>query len=390
MTTYNTPICIVGAGPAGATASLFLSKYGIPHILTDRQSFPRDKVCGEQFSGRVGHVLRELNPEWEEELTAQGILHKSRHLYCSLQPKNENTVLHFSEKVTPILKAKRSLFDNFLYQKAKISPLTTCLENVYLKDFDKNTEGVVIKDKSGEIQIKAQLVLFCTGEKPLFLKKIFGTQYCDKGDKMLFLRRYYKPDKPNTTGQFITETYIVTKPVQHIMLINPILTNLTMVEMGINQTSVSQFEGQLDELVDQSLNTIPNLQGRFTPDNLAEKTKGTSILLGTNPRMMSAERMLLTGSAIGSIHPLTGYGVGHAMRSAQLAAFWASESIKANDFSAHFLKQYDKYITQRMKTDFRTGFFIHWCLKNLWFSQPIIRMIILSQRFTNFRIWLQK
>ena len=140
MTIYNTPVCIVGAGPAGSTASLFLSKYGIPHILTDRQSFPRDKVCGEQFSGRVGHVLRELNPQWEAEMVAQDILFQSRYLYWSLQPENKSSLLHFSEKSTPILKAKRTLFDNFLFQKAKASPLATCLENVYLTHFDRNTD----------------------------------------------------------------------------------------------------------------------------------------------------------------------------------------------------------------------------------------------------------
>lgn len=389
MTIYNTPVCIVGAGPAGSTASLFLSKYGIPHILTDRQSFPRDKVCGEQFSGRVGHVLRELNPQWEAEMVAQDILFQSRYLYWSLQPENKSSLLHFNEKSTPILKAKRTLFDNFLFQKAKASPFATCLENVYLTHFDRNTDqsqenhkGVVIKDKSGKIQINAQLVLFCTGEKTHFLKKIFGPQYKDKGDEVLLLRRYYRPDKPNNSNNFTTEVYLVLHPIPHIVLINPISNWLTMVELGVLKSATRQYDGRLDSLFDLSLGNIVNLQGRFTPDNLAEKTKGNSMLLGVNPRLMSAEGMLLVGSAIGSIHPITGYGVGHAMRSAQLAAFWAAESIKKQDYSADFLKQYDENIKKRMKMDFQAGRFVHWSLKNLWFLLPIMRVMIVSQRFS--------
>ena len=381
MTTFNTPICIVGAGPAGSTASLFLSKYGIPHILTDRQSFPRDKVCGEQFSGRISHVLRELNPEWEAEMIVKGILYKSRDVYFSLQPENKMARLHFNENSSPTLKAKRTLFDNFLYIKAKESSFVKCLENTYLTHFEKVTDGVLIYDKTKSVHIKAQLVLFCTGEKTGFLRQFLGKQYSDKGDEFIFLRRYYKPAQPNVSNGFSTEMYIVTKPLRHVMFINPISDNLTMVEMGIFKPLAKKYNGRLDDLMDTSLNTIDNLRGRFTLYNMVEKTKGSSILLGKNPRLMSSDKMLLVGSAIGSIHPITGYGVGHAMRSGQLAAFWAAESVKANDYSATFLKQYDKNILKRMKFDFRFGAVVHFVYQNLRFVLPFLRLFLVSKWF---------
>ena len=43
----DSQVLIVGAGPAGATAAYYLAKAGINVILLDRQSFPRDKVCGD-------------------------------------------------------------------------------------------------------------------------------------------------------------------------------------------------------------------------------------------------------------------------------------------------------------------------------------------------------
>ena len=40
-------VLVVGAGPAGATASYFLThKYGLKVGLFDRKSFPRPKPCG--------------------------------------------------------------------------------------------------------------------------------------------------------------------------------------------------------------------------------------------------------------------------------------------------------------------------------------------------------
>lgn len=40
-------VYIVGAGPAGASAALFLAKQGVPSVLIDKSSFPRDKICGD-------------------------------------------------------------------------------------------------------------------------------------------------------------------------------------------------------------------------------------------------------------------------------------------------------------------------------------------------------
>lgn len=43
----KTKICIIGAGPAGATTSIALANMGIPHTIVDASIFPRDKICGD-------------------------------------------------------------------------------------------------------------------------------------------------------------------------------------------------------------------------------------------------------------------------------------------------------------------------------------------------------
>src|SRR5688500_10018089 len=63
-----TEALIVGAGPAGCSTSAFLSKASIPHIIIDKASFPRDKVCGDAISGKSAYVLRSANEAWLGEL----------------------------------------------------------------------------------------------------------------------------------------------------------------------------------------------------------------------------------------------------------------------------------------------------------------------------------
>lgn len=379
MKFYDTPVCVVGAGPAGSTASMFLTKYGIPHILVDRESFPRDKVCGEQFSGRASHVLRELNPDWETDLVEKKILMRSWNLHFTFQPENKIITYRFDEKKSPILKAKRSEFDDYLFQKAKASPLATCFENVYLTTYQQNETAVVIKDKDKTMQINAQLVLFCTGEKTPFFKKIFGEKYKDKGDELLFVRRYYRMPpfrKINSESEF----HLIQKPIVHLILHYELANGLIMIELGTSKKYMKESDMRIEQIFDHTLENIPRLKDLLFGTELAQKSKGTSMLLGQNPRLLSADRFLLAGSAMGSINPITGFGVGHAMRSAQIAAYWAAQSVAANNFSAPFLKQYDAQIKKRMQTDFRLGYFINWAFNNIKWLIPILNLFM----FTNF------
>ncbi|MBK7871105.1 MAG: FAD-dependent monooxygenase [Saprospiraceae bacterium] len=73
----HTDICILGAGPGGAATALKLSYLGIPCMLIDKATFPRDKVCGDAISGKVITLLKRLDPailqRFAASSTQQGI-----------------------------------------------------------------------------------------------------------------------------------------------------------------------------------------------------------------------------------------------------------------------------------------------------------------------------
>ena len=58
---------VVGAGPAGATAAFYLARAGVDVILLDKESFPRDKPCGDGLREPIWHLYRDMGV-WEEVL----------------------------------------------------------------------------------------------------------------------------------------------------------------------------------------------------------------------------------------------------------------------------------------------------------------------------------
>ena len=53
-------IAIVGAGPARATAAYAAARRGLRVALIDRQTFPRDKACGDGFGPGAVAISQQL------------------------------------------------------------------------------------------------------------------------------------------------------------------------------------------------------------------------------------------------------------------------------------------------------------------------------------------
>src|SRR5580704_2102511 len=118
----ETSAIIIGAGPAGAATSFFLSKYGIPHIVIDKETFPRDKVCGDACSGKTALVINRANPEWLTEILNDENTFLPSWGITFVAPNGKALDIPFTAKRTKETKAPgftlpRLVFDNFLFQK---------------------------------------------------------------------------------------------------------------------------------------------------------------------------------------------------------------------------------------------------------------------------------
>ncbi|MES2689444.1 MAG: FAD-binding protein, partial [Bacteroidota bacterium] len=67
-TVQHFDVIILGAGPAGSTCTIALQHSGLKVALLEKETFPRDKICGDAVSSVTKRVLRQIDPELEKKL----------------------------------------------------------------------------------------------------------------------------------------------------------------------------------------------------------------------------------------------------------------------------------------------------------------------------------
>lgn len=339
----ETQVCIVGAGPAGLAAAMNLNKLGVDCVLLDKYEFPRDKVCGECFDGHVFHVLRRFDPSYVEEMDEQGIILKSWDYWFG-DEKSRKLRTAFDKNATPRILTKRTEFDTFLINKVKAMPHVTVIEKVDITSVEQVSDGVILSTKDGETQIKAQMTIGASGATSKFFNEVTQQQKRE-GDTYAFVRAYFTNvgTIPNSEVVF----HIFYSPMI-VLYICPLPDGTVSVEVGIKQTEIKKHNINLREKLLELIKTYEPVKERFKNAELVGKTKGAAIQLAYKKAKLSGERFILAGAAGQSVHPVTGYGAGHAMAAGEIAAQIASQAIDNQNFTAKFLKQYDKTVYKKL------------------------------------------
>jgi menaquinone-9 beta-reductase len=354
QTIFETPICIIGAGPAGAVASMVLSNAGVPHFLIDRSVFPRDKICGETFDGRVFHVLRRVNEPLLQRMLADGILTKTSDYY--LQPFTSkwsyfNTTLSPSK---PRPTARRIVFDNTLFQTAQSSAFCTAWEGVKVANIRTEADGTHIEMKDGRTIHTQLTILACGANSPLLA---YFNLIANNKNLLLVARGGYH-NLGLMPNKYATELYAVEKPVKGFISITNHRDNLSNIELFIPEHIYKNQNQHIFEVFEDTLNTFHATSGRFTEANKQNGSKimGTSIFLKTKKKRYVGKRVMLAGASAYCLNPVTGMGVGNAMKMGELAGYQAIACYQKGDYSELCLNEYGKKIEHLYRSTYFMNF----------------------------------
>ena len=339
-------IVIAGAGPAGATASLFLCKGHIPHVVLDKSFFPRDKICGDALSGKVAHVLQRIDSSIHTEfgsltnqfLPCNGILFSA--------PNGKTLEVPFSNnpdamKYPAGYVAKRLSFDAFLFRKIDRN-IARVIEGAEIKTVSRIDDGIEISysAKEEDKTLRCKLLIGAEGDRSVTARSLAGYRV-NRRHYSAGVRAYYKGVKRLHKRNFI-ELHFLKDILPGYFWIFPLPNGEANVGVGIPSRIVSGKKLNLKSEMLRIIREHPVFKDRFDDAEMIGEIKGWGLPLGSESRDISGDNFMLTGDAASLIDPFTGEGIGNAMLSGMKAGQQAKRCIEATCVDGEFLKQYDR------------------------------------------------
>lgn len=344
-------VAVIGAGPAGATTSLFLSKLGIPHILFDKENFPRDKICGDALSGKSVSILKRLDPALVEKmenspdfLGSWGVRFvapngKALDIPFKKNPEKQNHA--------PGFLASRLNFDHFLIQNLQ-TDYADFRQRTPVTGIEKTPQGMKLYfDHNGKREaVLAKMIVGAGGDRSI-VRNVLTNYKMDRKHYSAGLRTYYENVSGFNEQNFI-ELHFLREILPGYLWIFPLPNNRVNVGIGMLSGNMKNKQISLKKIMLNALKENPNIRDRFKNARIVDDIKGWGLPLGSVKRELSGERFLLTGDAASLIDPFTGEGIGNAMLSGMIAAQWLKQAIERENYSASFLKGYDKEVYQEL------------------------------------------
>ena len=355
----QTDACIVGAGPGGSATALKLSYLGIPSILIDKSSFPRDKTCGDAISGKVTTLLNRLDPAILQRFNAQPIqtdvwgikfaAPNDRALRIPFKPNFVKEAANAPGYVT-----KRIDFDNFLIEEVKRRDNIHLITDCEITDFKRSDEGWIVSNKDASIQIATRMLLMSNGAHSSFSRTIAGLEK-DMRHHAAAVRAYFKDVKYLDEDNFI-ELHFIKSIAPGYFWIFPLPNGQANVGLGMRSDILSKRKFNLRKELEALIQQHPVLKERFAEAKMIGDIKGYGLPLGSKKQIISGDHYMLIGDAGHLVDPLTGEGIGNAFYSGFIAAEQLRDCIEQNDFSASFLRAYDKRVDRVLGSEMRLSY----------------------------------
>ena len=345
---YDVIIC--GAGPAGLTASLVLGRAGLKVALIDKEEFPGKKVCGDAIAAYVPKVLGGISPEFTSalEICEQKIeVNKCR----IVAPSGKLLDLKYSESG---LICRRSVFDRLLLDIVIQQPGVTVMCGTKVTKMKADAQQVAVNASDGSI-FSGSLVLGCDGAGSITGRNLAGNK-TDLRHCSAAVRAYYKDVKDTPESTF--ELHFLKDILPGYFWIFPLPDGHSNVGLGVPSEMIANKNINLIKRLAQITESEPGIKERFTGAELAGPPETGLLPLGSRKVRVSGDRFMLCGDAASLTDPATGEGVGPAILSGRYAGWQALRCFEKNDFSAGFMKGYDKELYAKFWRHNRRRFLI--------------------------------
>jgi flavin-dependent dehydrogenase len=347
-TTYDT--IVIGAGPAGSSASAILAEKGLRVLVLEREKFPRYHI-GESLLPFTSFPLKRLG--LFEKMRQSAFVKKHSVQFVSRSGKASQP-FYFSTRYEPDVaqtwQVLRSEFDQILMENAR-SKGAQVLEETTVEELiqeDGRTLGVRARSKSGEsLEFRAPMTLDCSGREAFVPTRLNWRVREPKLNKVA-VWTYYRGamrdagiEEGATTVAYVPEKGWFWYIPQHRDMIS-----VGVVAEGkyLTRDGVRDPKGIFNREIEQN---------QWIKDHLACGTQVGAHFLTSEysfrSKYCASEGLLLAGDSFGFLDPVFSSGVMLALKSGVMAADAVRAAYEAQDFSAERFTEYGRVLREGLE-----------------------------------------
>ncbi len=344
---------IIGGGPGGAAAAMFLLREGINPVILEQETFPRFHI-GESMTGEAGQLLRRLGLE-EKMLSAH---YPVKHGVKVYGPESVNDwfipvcVRTPDWKLLPgtTWQVRRSHFDGMMLQEAEKRGANIIRGKAVkpLLGEDGGLRGVTVRRPDGSHEdIEAEVTLDCSGLATFLAnQRVTGPKYVGNYDKQVAFFSHATGGIRNSGASGETakgNTLIFYKKKFHWAWFIPIDEQVVSLGVVVPTATFQESRQTPDEFFHSALPGInTDLARRVSDIELVEKVHVIPNY-SYQVRRFCGKGYICIGDAHRFIDPIFSFGISATLREAEFAvphvlAYLEGKGRElANPFAEHML-----------------------------------------------------
>ncbi|HEX2373333.1 MAG TPA: geranylgeranyl reductase family protein [Actinomycetota bacterium] len=342
---------VIGGGPGGSATAFHLARGGARVCLVEKQTYPRDKVCGDGLTPRAVRALDHmgLREEYQSWSRSAGLkVHGGGHVIELPWPELE-------EYPSFGLARPRADLDQLLARTAatagaELREATEAVEPL--------VEGGVVKGavvrRQGEdpVALRSEVVVAADGASSRFAQALGLPR--DEGRPIgVAIRQYYRTGRDADPW---IDSYLELWKGEHLLpgygWVFPLADGTVNVGCGLLNTSEGFRNTNYRDLLKEWLPTVGPEWGFSTEDAVA-KPRSAPLPMGASRHPPLHRGVLFVGDAAGLVNPFNGEGIDYAMEAGELAAEAGLAVLESGDRSR--LLAYRAAVEQRFGSYFSMG-----------------------------------
>jgi len=326
MERRSVDVCVIGAGPAGATAACRLAERGIDALLVDRAHFPRDKVCGDGVGPRAVRVLEKLGLYPSEGFPGGYGLEGIRIGSPNRQVLEVRVGEEGDEEPKAGYVIPRERFDGWLLEQA-VKKGARLWDGMDVRRVEKRKGGLKISGTmgGGPLSVTARFAIGAWGARA---DKVVGPHPARVGDgrlSVVAMRAYFTGLRG--IGPYL-EIHFDPGLVPGYGWVFPTGPESANIGYGMRQDFLRKKGIPLRRLFEAFLETNPSVLRCLEKGKRVSPPRGAVIPFRKARLPVAHGPLLLTGDAAGFADPLSGEGIGTAMQSGWIAADCAANALR--------------------------------------------------------------